>query len=86
MILWRLINKMPDLTMDPDKKPNISSEIDQRMKWRTVLLLALVELLVMGLWFSASAVTPSLVGLWDLGGGQGVIANGLTLTLRNGLE
>lgn len=34
------------------------------------MLLALTELLVMGLWFSASAVTPSLAGLWDLSGGQ----------------
>ena len=35
-------------------------------KWRTVLLLALAELLAMGLWFSASAVTPALTTAWDL--------------------
>ncbi len=35
-------------------------------KWRTVLLLALGELLAMGLWFSASAVTPALAGRWQL--------------------
>ena len=35
-------------------------------KWRTVLLLALAELLAMGLWFSASAATPALALDWDL--------------------
>lgn len=56
--------------MNPETDDQIKIELDLRKKWRTVLLLALVELLVMGLWFSASAVTPSLVGLWDLSGGQ----------------
>lgn len=32
-------------------------------KWRTILLLALAELLAMGLWFSASAVIPALTTL-----------------------
>ncbi|MDX1665234.1 MAG: MFS transporter [Candidatus Promineifilaceae bacterium] len=35
-------------------------------KWRTVLLLALAELLAMSLWFSASAVAPLLVEAWRL--------------------
>jgi len=39
-------------------------------KWRTVLLLSLAELLAMGLWFSASAVTPNLTTLWGLSPGQ----------------
>ena len=39
-------------------------------KWKTVLLLALSELMAMGLWFSASAVTPSLSLAWDLTSGQ----------------
>lgn len=39
-------------------------------KWNIVLLLALAELLAMGLWFSASAVTPTLSTLWDLNSGQ----------------
>lgn len=39
-------------------------------KWRTVLALALAELLVMGLWFSASAVTASLSQEWALDSGQ----------------
>jgi MFS family permease len=39
-------------------------------KWRTVLLLALAELLVMGLWFSASAITPTLSTVWNLSSGQ----------------
>jgi MFS family permease len=53
---------------DPLKVEN--AELDLAKKWRTVLLLALAELLIMGLWFSASAVTPSLAALWDLDGGQ----------------
>jgi MFS family permease len=39
-------------------------------KWRTVLLLSLAVLLAMGLWFSASAITPSLTEIWDLSSGQ----------------
>jgi len=35
-------------------------------KWITVSLLALAELLVMGLWFSATAVTPALADAWQL--------------------
>jgi len=40
-------------------------------KWRTLLLLALAELLAMAVWFSASAVVPALTLAWDLTpGGQ----------------
>jgi MFS family permease len=39
-------------------------------KWKIVLLLSLTELLVMGLWFSASAVTPTLRTVWSLSDGQ----------------
>jgi MFS family permease len=35
-------------------------------KWRTLLLLALAELLGMAVWFSASAVVPALTGAWSL--------------------
>ena len=38
-------------------------------KWQTVSLLALAELLAMGLWFSASAVTPALTTAWNLSPG-----------------
>lgn len=38
----------------------------QRTKWRTLLLLALAVLLVMGVWFSASAVVPALSAAWKL--------------------
>ena len=34
--------------------------IDTRLKWRTLLLLSLAELLGMAVWFSASAVVPAL--------------------------
>lgn len=35
-------------------------------KWRTLLLLALAELLGMAVWFSASAVVPALASEWHL--------------------
>src|SRR5436190_9106409 len=35
-------------------------------KWRTLLLLALAELLGMSVWFSASAVVPALTAAWKL--------------------
>lgn len=38
-------------------------------KWQTVSLLALAEFLGLGLWFSASAVTPLLTAAWDLSPG-----------------
>ncbi len=39
-------------------------------KWRNLWLLAIAELLAMGLWFSASAVTPQLTTAWNLTSGQ----------------
>jgi MFS family permease len=45
-------------------------QIETRTKWRTLLILALAELLAMGLWFSASAVVPQLTGEWSLTPGQ----------------
>lgn len=40
-------------------------------KWRVLLLLSLAELLGMAVWFSASAVIPSLTQVWNLSeGGQ----------------
>ncbi len=50
-------------------------------KWRTVLLLALAELLGMGLWFSASAVTPALTAAWGLDAGG---AAWLTMSVQIG--
>lgn len=38
-------------------------------KWRALLLLALAELLAMGVWFSASAVVPALTSAWALDDG-----------------
>jgi MFS family permease len=40
------------------------------MKWRSLGFLALVELMAMGLWFSASAVAPQLAEQWNLSGSQ----------------
>jgi MFS family permease len=40
-------------------------------KWQTILLLALAEFLAMGLWFSASAVTPALTTVWNLSPADG---------------
>ncbi len=50
-------------------------------KWQTVLLLALAELLAMSLWFSATAVTPTLAEAWDLDAGG---ASWLTLAVQIG--
>jgi MFS family permease len=41
------------------------------LKWRTLLLLALAELLAMSLWFSASAVLPALLVEWRLHPAEG---------------
>ncbi len=50
-------------------------------KWRTILFLALAEFLAMSLWFSASAVTPSLIESWSLDTGQ---AAWLTMSVQIG--
>jgi len=50
-------------------------------KWRTIALLAAAELLVMGLWFSASAVAPVLREHWNLSGAQ---AAWLTMAVQLG--
>ena len=39
-------------------------------KWQIISLLALAEFLAMGLWFSASAVTPALTEAWNLTAGN----------------
>ncbi|MFZ0548818.1 MAG: MFS transporter [Candidatus Promineifilaceae bacterium] len=39
-------------------------------KWQIISLLALSEFLAMGLWFSASAVTPALTEAWNLTAGN----------------
>jgi MFS family permease len=44
--------------------------IQNRAKWRTVLWLALAELLAMSLWFSVSAITPALSEAWTLSTGE----------------
>ena len=36
------------------------------MKWRILIVLSIAELLGMALWFSASAVAPTLVRQWQL--------------------
>lgn len=50
-------------------------------KWRTLLLLALAELLAMGLWFSATAVVPALTRHWAIGATQ---AAWLTMAVQLG--
>src|SRR5687767_15006066 len=43
----------------------LNSELDSR-RWSQLALLAVVELLAMALWFSATAVTPALQRRWNL--------------------
>jgi MFS family permease len=50
-------------------------------KWRTLLLLALAELLAMGLWFSATAVAPALQVEWRISAGS---AAWLTMAVQLG--
>lgn len=50
-------------------------------KWQTILWLALAEFLAMGLWFSASAVTPALTAAWNLNPGD---AAWLTMSVQIG--
>ncbi len=50
-------------------------------KWRVLLLLALAELLAMSLWFSATAVMPSLIDAWQLSTGG---AAWLTMSVQLG--
>lgn len=47
-----------------------TSDLSLAGKWRTLLLLAVAELLAMAVWFSASAVVPALTTEWNLTGGQ----------------
>lgn len=63
------------------------------LKWRTLLLLAAAELLAMGLWFSMTAVAPSLVRDWGLSPSRaawlttavqlGFVSGALTVALTN---
>jgi MFS family permease len=56
------LNKHPE--SDDVQPPSLTG------KWRQVALLALVESLAMGVWFSASAVVPQLTREWGIDGGQ----------------
>ena len=49
--------------------------------WRQLTLLSLAELFALSLWFSASAVLPTLTREWGLGGGG---AAGLTIAVQAG--
>jgi len=44
----------------------IATRTLSQIKWRTLLLLSLAELLGMAVWFSASAVVPALTSAWGL--------------------
>ena len=50
-------------------------------KWRTLLWLAVAELMAMSLWFSATAVTQGLVDHWEISQGQ---AAWLTMSVQIG--
>jgi len=51
------------------------------VKWRTLWLLAIAELLAMGLWFAASAVAPALQAEWGISAGD---AAWLTMSVQLG--
>jgi MFS family permease len=50
-------------------------------RWRTLAILAVGELCIMALWFSASAVTPQLAVAWDL---DGAAQSWLTISVQIG--
>jgi MFS family permease len=50
-------------------------------KWQTIIVLAFSECLAMGLWFSATAVTPTLQLVWNLSSGD---AAWLTMSVQIG--
>ncbi|MCP4709648.1 MAG: MFS transporter [Planctomycetes bacterium] len=47
-------------------EPSSIASFSTAQKWRSLILLALAELLAMTLWFSASAVIPQLTEEWNL--------------------
>jgi MFS family permease len=54
---------------------------EAKQRWRTLILLAVAELLGMSLWFSGSAVVPALTKEWDL---SATAAGWLTLSVQIG--
>ena len=60
------MSRAPALPLAPDIAAAEAS-LNPAYKWRTLLLLALAELLGMAVWFSASAVVPALTAAWNLG-------------------
>lgn len=59
----------------------LGNEGDVSNKWWTVLSIAVAELLVLGLWFSASAVAPVLTIEWNLSAAE---AAWLTMSVQIG--
>src|SRR5688572_22259602 len=57
---------MPARNFEPGA---LNLELDSR-RWSQLALLAVVELLSMALWFSATAVTPALARRWNLSPGD----------------
>lgn len=45
---------------------SVSATTAPSAKWRTLLLLALAELLALGVWFAATAIVPALTAAWRL--------------------
>lgn len=62
-------------------EPDLAGAPDLTGKWRNLGLLAVVELLAMTSWFSATAVVPQLTVEWQLGQGQ---VSWLTMSVQLG--
>ena len=55
--------------MDRDPSDNMNkSMLDKMEKWRNLVLLVTAEVLIFGLWFSASAILPQMTEEWGLSG------------------
>src|SRR5439155_24172293 len=59
----------------------MSDSLRDSRRWSQLVLLAVVELLAMALWFSASAVTPAIQKAWSLNDGA---ATWLTISVQLG--
>ena len=55
--------------MDRDPSDNMNKPmLDKMEKWRNLVLLVTAEVLIFGLWFSASAILPQMTEEWGLSG------------------
>ena len=80
-VFFKFVREYPFFPCNPLSTIHPMIEVTARAKWRTLLLLALAELLAMSVWFSASAVIPALTQAWSL---DDAGRAGLTISVQAG--